>query len=118
MDLSPKYCAHQKDAKNTYPAEKRTGLAELRFVVLPEARNVAGHPVPHLYVDDVGVLGDYGLVVLKVLVELVWKSLYQVDCDSFDVRRSYVTHCESRTLGEFLGVHKAWGWMWHIQVFL
>lgn len=80
-----------------------TGLAESRFIVFSEARYVAGHPVPHLYVDYVGVHGNHGFVVLKVLVELVGESLNQVDCDSFDVRRSYVAHCVSLVRQKTLG---------------
>ena len=76
-----------------------------RFVVFPEARKVPGHPVPHLYVDNVGALGDRGFVVLKVVSELLRIFLYQIDCDSFDVRWSYVTHIVSRSLGEFMLVY-------------
>jgi hypothetical protein len=68
------------------------------FVMLPEAGHIPGHPVPHLHVGDVGALGDHGLVVLKVSVELVGEFLHQVDCDSFDVRRSNVAHVTSGKL--------------------
>ena len=79
-------------------------MVESRFVVLPEAGHVACHPVPEFYVGNIRVLGDHGLVVLKVIGELVRKFLDQVDCDSFDVRRSYVAHVVSRILPENVGV--------------